>query len=75
MKRIFGLAFATCLVVPFLADAHPREGVYIGLGGGLNYHEDSDIEGTVLNGEVEFDLGFAAASTVGYAFGGPRVEA
>jgi outer membrane protein OmpA-like peptidoglycan-associated protein len=60
--------------LPAIAQAGPREGVYIGAGGGLNYHQDSDIEGNRLSGEAEFDLGGAAMGVIGYAFGGPRVE-
>ncbi len=74
MKRLLGLAAAVCLAAPLAAEAQPIEGIYIGVGGGLNYHEDSDIDGVRLGGEAEFDLGFAVMGVVGYGFGGPRVE-
>lgn len=74
MKRLFGLTAAICLAAPVMATAQVAEGVYIGGGVGLNYHQDSDIEGVRLNGEAEFDLGFAVMGSVGYSFGGPRIE-
>ncbi len=73
-KKLLGLAMALAVAVPLAAEAQPREGVYIGAGGGLNYHRDADIEGTRLSGDVEFDLGGAVMGVVGYGFGGPRIE-
>ena len=74
MKRIYGLALGVCLVAPFAVTAQPREGVYIGEGVGLNYHQDAAVEGSGARGDVEFELGTAFVVAVGYAFGGPRVE-
>lgn len=75
MMRAFGLAAAVCLALPAVASAQVAKGVYIGAGVGLNYHTDSDIEGGNIAGEAEFDLGFAILGSIGYSFGGPRVEA
>jgi len=74
MKRIIGLALAAGLALPLAAEAQPRQGVYIGMGGGVNFHEDADIDGTRLTGEAEFDVGFALQGVVGFAFNGPRLE-
>lgn len=74
IKRFIGVSAAVMMALPAIAQAGPREGIYIGAGGGLNYHQDADIEGTSLSGEAEFDLGGAVLGVVGYAFGGPRVE-
>lgn len=74
IKRFIGVTAAVLMALPAIAQAGPREGIYIGAGGGLNYHQDADIEGNLLSGEAEFDLGGAFLGVVGYAFGGPRIE-
>ena len=59
IKRFIGVTAAAMMALPAIAQAGPREGIYIGAGGGLNYHQDADIEGNRLSGEAEFDLGGA----------------
>jgi len=46
-----------------------KDGVYFGLGGGVNWLSDAEIEGT--SAEFEFDAGFAVLGTLGYAFAEP----
>lgn len=81
MKRIRFLAAAAILampaaaVLPAAAHAQVADGVYIGGGAGVNFHQKADISGNQLNGDAEFDLGFALMGVVGYSFGGPRIEA
>lgn len=74
IKRYIGVAAVAIMALPLSAHAGPKEGVYIGGGAGLNYHEDSDIQGIRLNGEAEFELGFVGMGVIGYAFNGPRIE-
>jgi len=73
-KRMLGLATAACMLAPVAAGAQVAEGIYIGAGGGLNYHEEADIGGVRFNGDADFDLGFALMGVIGYSFGGPRIE-
>ena len=70
---------ATAAVVamsPSLAFAQPISGPYVGIAGGVNILQDSDV--TVQNvgrGEAEFDTGWAGFLTLGWGFGnGFRVE-
>lgn len=74
MKRMLGAVAIAAIAIPMVANAGPREGIYIGAGAGLNYHEDSEIDGTRLSGDAEYDLGFVGMGVIGYAFGGPRIE-
>lgn len=74
IKRFVGVITAAMMALPTIAQAGPRGGIYIGTGGGLNYHKGAGIEGTSLSGKAEFVLGGALMSVVGYAFGGPRIE-
>ena len=58
-----------------LALAQQTSGPYVGIGGGWNMVRDSDISGSGISSEAEFDHGWAALGTVGYGFGnGLRVE-
>jgi len=74
MKRIGILTAAAAFALPTIAQAQVAEGVYIGGGAGVNFHQEADIDGNQLNGDAEFDLGFALMGVVGYSFGGPRIE-
>jgi OOP family OmpA-OmpF porin len=57
------------------AFAQQTSGPYIGAAGGLNIVRDSDVSGTGIDTDVEFDNGWAALGTVGYGFGnGLRLE-
>jgi len=67
MATLFGASLAG-------APADAAEGLYIGGGLGLNYHEDADVEGPFLDGDIELDLGYAILGVVGYSFDGPRIE-
>ena len=56
------------LVLPLAASAQTPawlSGVYVGAGVGWNIAEDSDIDGTGLNGDIEFDDGYAGFVTIG----------
>jgi opacity protein-like surface antigen len=74
IKRFVGVTTAAMMALPAISQAGPRGGIYIGAGGGLNYHKGADIEGTSLSGKAEFNRGGAFMGVVGYAFGGPRLE-
>ncbi|MBU0724994.1 MAG: OmpA family protein [Alphaproteobacteria bacterium] len=67
------LAAALVLTMPSLALAQ-QPGPYIGFGLGGNFLEDSDISGSGVNTDAEFDWGPMGAATLGYSFGGPRLE-
>ncbi len=76
--RIYMLAMVSVAAVPLLAEAqvpNPLEGVmnlargsefYVGAAGGWNNQPNSDVEGSGINKEVEFDDGWAALGTIGY---------
>lgn len=74
IKRFIVLPAVAMMAMSAIAQAGPREGIYIGAGGGLNYHQDADIKGNGLSGVAEFDLDGAFMVVVGYAFDGPRIE-
>lgn len=66
------LAAALALSVSALAD---QPAPYVGLGGGGNFLSDSDIDGTGIATEADYDPSYAIAPSVGYRFGnGIRVE-
>ena len=69
MRIWAGLAAAGfALALPTVASAQTPDwmsGVYLGAGLGWNIAEDSEIEGTGLNGDVEFDDGYAGFLTFG----------
>ena len=65
------------LATPALA-ADPT-GFYVGIGGGINHAQDSDVEIGVGGGgfkinNVDSKLGWAGHAFAGYNFGGPRLE-
>jgi outer membrane protein W len=79
MKLRFALIAATILTIPFVARAQPVDGVYVGLGAGYNYLQDTklkdssdaDVQGKKLTGGGSF----AIVGSVGYGFGnGLRLE-
>ncbi|MGE0659305.1 MAG: OmpA family protein [Reyranellaceae bacterium] len=56
-------------------------GFYVGIGGGINYAQDSDVEigfggggGNFTVDNVDSKLGWAGNAFAGYNFGGPRLE-
>ena len=83
MKLRTALLAATMGVIPALASAQPVDGLYIGLMGGYNIVQDSDLSLKPTpspNSEVSFDGGWAVIGRIGYGFGrlapwlGARVE-
>lgn len=69
MRRILAYTLAAAVFVPAAASAQ-TQGVYLGLGGGLNFLGDSDLDvlGNV-NVDNEYDTGYALSGTVGYDYG------
>ncbi|WP_193370284.1 outer membrane protein [Pelagibius marinus] len=43
--------------------------IYAGLHGGGNFLQDSDVDGSGINGKGETDAGFVAGGVLGYRFG------
>ena len=78
MIKQLGIASLLALLAAPVIAAEPG-GFYVGIGGGINYAEKSDIDGTIgvtafkVN-NAKSHLGFAANAFVGYSFGFPRVE-
>ncbi len=76
-RLVAALAAACFLAAPALA-ADPT-GFYVGIGGGINHAQDSDVEigvggGSFKINNVDSRLGWAGNAFVGYNFGGPRLE-
>ena len=83
------LLTTTLLAVPLLATpaavrAQPIDGVYVGVGAGVNFLQDerarfAGVAGSGVGlaaGRLRFDAGFRALASVGYGFGnGLRLEA
>lgn len=81
MKRSVQVALgvsALALIAATPALAEQKQGPYIGLGGIYVMPEDSDTDqtpGTAFDGDVEWDDGWGAVGSLGYAFGnGLRTE-
>ncbi|SDB69470.1 OmpA family protein [Belnapia rosea] len=66
------LLAATVLALPVAAQAQPVSGLYIGAGGGLNIHQDSNNNGV----KTKFDdIGAVGLASIGWGFGnGLRAE-
>ncbi|WP_043358563.1 OmpA family protein [Belnapia sp. F-4-1] len=66
------LLAATVLALPVAAQAQPVSGLYIGAGGGLNIHQDSNNNGA----RTKFDdIGAVGLASIGWGFGnGLRAE-
>ena len=45
-----------------------QPGLYLGLGGGLNFLSDADLRGAGVSDKADFNTGWAVIGTVGYAF-------
>jgi len=74
------LGAATTVLLALQASAAPTQGWYVGLEGGGNWIDDNDSvatfdDGGPNSGTFQFDTGWAALATVGYGFGGLRIEA
>lgn len=70
------VAFLSAMPIAMAADP---TGFYVGIGGGINYAEDSDVEigiggGNFTVNSVDSKLGWAGNAFAGYNFGGPRLE-
>lgn len=83
MKLRTVLLAATMGVLPAAVSAQPVDGLYIGLMGGYNIVQDSDLKFSpprAGTNEVEFDGGWAVIGRIGWGFGqvapgiGLRVE-
>ena len=87
MPRRGTLLTATLLAAPLLAPlavrAQPIDGVYVGVGAGVNFLQDERARFAGANGSsvgltdarLRFDTGFRTLASVGYGFGnGLRVE-
>ena len=69
------IAAALLAVAPAIAAAEGIN-VYLDIAGGANFLEDSDISGTGLDTDADFDPGFAVKAAIGSALGsGFRFEA
>ncbi|HBK04860.1 MAG TPA: hypothetical protein DDZ81_03240 [Acetobacteraceae bacterium] len=73
------LAASTLLVLPLAAHAQTAQGLYIGLGGGLNIMQDEQVKsvGNVNGSGVNLDtkLGATGVGSIGWAYGnGLRAE-
>ncbi len=75
------LTMASAMVVLALpAWAADPGGFYVGIGGGINYTDHSDVDGSIGNTSFKVDnvkskAGWTANAFVGYSWGFPRVEA
>jgi OOP family OmpA-OmpF porin len=64
--KILLLAFTSMLAIS--ASAHAEEGFYVGIGGGANNVHDDKVKGSGISAGAEYDWGYAAAGTLGYAY-------
>ena len=66
------LLAATVLALPVAAQAQPVTGLYVGAGAGLNFHQESDVNG----GRIRYkDVGGVGLASIGWGFGnGLRAE-
>jgi OOP family OmpA-OmpF porin len=77
--KMAGVAFAGILLTAPALAADPT-GFYVGIGGGINHAQDSDVEIGIGGGagfkinNVESKMGWAGHAYAGYNFGGPRLE-
>jgi outer membrane protein OmpA-like peptidoglycan-associated protein/opacity protein-like surface antigen len=66
---------APAALAPVAQASEPQTGIYIGLGVGLGYQQDSKIDVPGTNANADFNLGFSGGGSIGYAFkNGIRVE-
>lgn len=76
IKKIAAAALALALITPVSSSfAEGKKGVYIGFVDGFNFTDDSDISGTGVSTEADFDKGAIYIPAVGYRYGnGFRTE-
>lgn len=68
IHKLAAIVLAAALIIPNMAEAYPKQGWYVGLGGGVGFQQDSDaIIGGITN-VMEFDPGFVLNGNVGYGF-------
>ena len=76
MRLANGVIVAALLALPPAIAAAEGIDVYLDIAGGANFLEDSDISGTGLDTEADFDAGFAVKAAIGNALSsGWRFEA
>lgn len=68
ITRIVPALLAAALLVPAMAEAYPKQGWYVGLGGGVGFQQDSDATVAGITNKLEFDPGFVLNGNVGYGF-------
>ncbi len=64
-------ALAFALALPLLASAPvlaAGEGVYLGLGAGVSFPQDSDVTGTGVNATADLDTGYSIIGAVGNSY-------
>lgn len=66
--QIATIALAAALVLPGMAQAYPKQGWYVGIGGGVGFQQDSDATVAGVTDKIEFDPGFVVSGAVGYGF-------
>lgn len=66
--KLAALALAIALILPGTAQAYPKQGWYIGLGGGVSFQQDTDLTLGGIRNRMEFDPGFALSGSMGYGF-------
>lgn len=68
MNRTLGLLATVALLSSPMAASAAAPEFYTSLGGGINILQDSEVEGTGINRDVDFDSGWAGIGSVGYHF-------
>lgn len=68
LKRMLLTATLLAATPAVVATTAQAQGLYIGIGGGYSMPQDSDLEGTGINTDVEFDGGGTLHGMFGYAF-------
>ena len=68
MKYLAPLCIASLLLPGAALAADRPSGPYIGAGAGVNFAQDSDVDGTGTNTSLEHDEGYVGVLSAGYAF-------
>ncbi len=69
MMQRFLTAILTFLGLLLAVSSAANAQIYAGLHGGGNFLQDSDVDGSGINGKGETDAGFVAGGVLGYRFG------
>lgn len=67
--RVAMLAGAAVLALASVPASAQSQGPYVGIGGGMSWLEDADVNGAGAITELSFDPGWAAIIKGGYALG------